>query len=256
MFQASAIDVVGFHGQTIWHRPERRRTLQIGDGERLAEVTGISVVDDFRSADVAAGGQGRRWSPSTMRLSPRAGEAACRPQYRRRRQPHLDRAGGDGSVLAFDTGPGNALIDDWVWAKTGWAFDEAGRLAASGRADDERIRTWLRHDFFRRLPPKSLDRDDFRFALDAIEGMSLAAGAATLPAFTGRAVASALQLLPAPPVRWIVCGGGRYNPVLLETIHAGVGAPVDPVEAVGWRETSWKRRLSPTSQSALCAGCR
>jgi anhydro-N-acetylmuramic acid kinase len=234
---SSSIDVVGFHGQTIWHRPERRRTLQIGDGERLAAVTGISVVDDFRSADVTAGGQGAPLVPLYHAALAGALEKplAVLNIGGVANLTWIGPAEMEPNLLAFDTGPGNALIDDWVSAKTGWSFDEAGRLAASGRADDERIRTWLRHDFFRRLPPKSLDRDDFRFALDAIEAMSPANGAATLAAFTGRAVASALQLLPAPPVRWIVCGGGRYNPVLLETIHAGVGAPVDPVEAVGWR---------------------
>jgi anhydro-N-acetylmuramic acid kinase len=235
--RASAIDLVGFHGQTIYHWPERRRTLQIGDGERLAAATGITVVDDFRSADVAVGGQG---AP----LVPLYHAALAGPLQRPVAVLNIGGVANltwigpvemEPNLLAFDTGPGNALIDDWMSAKTGSAFDEAGRLAACGRADDERIRTWLRHDFFRRLPPKSLDRDDFRHALDAIEGMSAADGAATLAAFTGRAVASALQLLPAPPVRWIVSGGGRYNPVLLETIHAGVGAPVDAVEAVGWR---------------------
>ena len=133
--QASAIDVVGFHGQTVWHRPEQRRTLQIGDGARLAAMTRISVVDEFRSADVAAGGQG----------------APLVPLYHSALAEPLDKPvavlnlGGvanltwigsaDSDLLAFDTGPGNALIDDWVSAKTGRPFDEAGRLAAAGDVD-------------------------------------------------------------------------------------------------------------------------
>jgi anhydro-N-acetylmuramic acid kinase len=235
--QASAIDVIGFHGQTVWHRPERQCTLQIGDGARLAAMTGISVVDDFRSADVAAGGQG----------------APLAPLYHAALAGALEKplavlnVGGvanltwigvvppEPNLLAFDTGPGNALIDDWVSAKTGRPFDEAGQLAANGRADDDRVSTWLRHDFFFRRPPKSLDRDDFRSALGAIRTLSTADGAATLSAFSARAVASALLLLPSPPVRLLVCGGGRHNPVLMRMIADATGAPVDPVEAVGWR---------------------
>ena len=140
--QASAIDVVGFHGQTIWHRPEQRRTLQIGDGTRLAALTGISVVDDFRSADVAAGGQGAPLVP--LYHSALAGVLA--------KPLSVLNIGGvanltwigvgdDSDLLAFDTGPGNALIDDWVSAKTGRPFDEAGRLAAARRR-----RHWPGHD--------------------------------------------------------------------------------------------------------------
>jgi anhydro-N-acetylmuramic acid kinase len=234
---ASAVDVIGFHGQTIWHRPERRRTLQIGDGERLAAATGISVVDDFRSADVAAGGQGAPLVPLYHAALAGALEKplAVLNIGGVANLTWIGPAEMDPNLLAFDTGPGNALIDDWVSAKTGCAFDEAGRLAASGRADDERVRAWLQHHFFRRPPPKSVDRNEFRSALTDIAFLSPADGAATLAAFTARAVAGSLPLLPTPPARWLVCGGGRHNPVLLRTIADATGAPVDTVEAVGWR---------------------
>jgi anhydro-N-acetylmuramic acid kinase len=234
---ASAIDVVGFHGQTVWHRPQQRRTLQIGDGARLAEVTGIAVVDDFRTADVAAGGEGAPLVPLYHGALAGALEKPIAV---------LNIGGvanltwiGDGeaepSLLAFDTGPGNALLDDWVLARTGRACDEGGRLTATGQVDTGRVMGWLRHNFFRRIPPKSLDRDAFRFALDAVAALSPADGAATLAAFSARAVVFALPLLPDAPRRWLVCGGGRHNPALMEMIRAGVGAPVEPVEAVGWR---------------------
>lgn len=232
---ASAIDVIGFHGQTAWHRPEQRRTLQIGDGARLATLTGISVVDDFRSADVAAGGQGAPLVP--LYHSALAGvlekPLAVLNLGGVANLTWIGSANSD--LLAFDTGPGNALIDDWVSGKTGRPFDEAGRLAAAGDVDTGRLMTWLRDDWFRRPPPKSLDRDRFGCTIDDIGALSPADGAATLAAFTARAVACSLPLLPAPPKRWLVGGGGRHNPVLMRMIADCLGAPVDPVEAVGWR---------------------
>ena len=236
----SAIDVVHFHGQTIPNRRAAADALQIGDGERLAAVTGISVVDDFRSADVAAGGRGAAGPPLPCG-SRRALELAVLNIGGVANVTWIGPAEMESNLLAFDTGPGNALIDDWVWAKPdGRSTRRVGSRQAAGPMTSEYGLGCATTSFggYRRVArPRRLP-----ICADAIEGMSPADGAATLAAFTGRAVASALQLLPAPPVRWIVCGGGRYNPVLLETIHAGVGAPVDPVEAVGWRETSWKRR--------------
>ena len=161
--------------------------MQIGDGARLAALTGISVVDDFRSADVAAGGQG---APLVPLYHAALAEPLAKPVA-------VLNIGGvanltwigsaDFDLLAFDTGPGNALIDDWVSAKTGRPFDDAGRLAASGNVDVRRVTAWLRDDWFRRPPPKSLDRDAFQSAFDDIRALSPADGAATLAAFTARA---------------------------------------------------------------------
>lgn len=230
---AGEIAVVGFHGQTILHEPERRRTWQIGDGQRLAEALGIRVVADFRSADVAAGGEG----------------APFAPLYHAARASGLERplavlnlggvgnvtwigGGGPEDLLAFDTGPANALIDDWVAARAGLACDLDGRLAFAGAVDEALLARLLDNPYFRRRPPKSLDRD--AWDVSPLAALTTADGAATLTAFTAASVAAALPLLPAPPTRWLATGGGRRNPALLQALRAALGAPVEPVEAVGW----------------------
>jgi anhydro-N-acetylmuramic acid kinase len=234
---AAAVDVIGFHGQTIWHRPERRQTLQIGDGQRLATTLGIDVVTDFRKADVAAGGQGAPLVP-LYHSALAAGQEGPLAVLNIGGVTNITWIGDEGAnptVIAFDLGPGNALIDDWVLARTGRAYDADGQLAASGIVDGARVMNWLRHDYFRRPWPKSLDREAFRFALDAVRPMRVEDGAATLTAFTARAVAFALPLLPAAPRRWLVCGGGRRNATLMSMLADGVGAPVEPIEAIGRR---------------------
>lgn len=234
---AADIDVVGFHGQTVLHRPAKRQTVQIGCGQRLADALDIPVVTGFRTADVAAGGQG----------------APLVPLYHAALAPGLPRPlavlniggvanvtwiGDDGAkppLLAFDTGPGNALLDDFMSAHAGQPFDADGALAASGHIDGARVMAWLRQPWFRRPPPKSIDRDDFRFALDVVAGMPVADAAATLTAFTARSAAFALLLLPEAPRRWLVCGGGRHNRLLMTLLTDYLGAPVEAVEAAGWR---------------------
>jgi len=139
---------------------------------------------------------------------------------------------GADEVLAFDTGPGNALIDDWCLAHTGRAVDEGGALASQGRVDEERVQRFLVHPYFERQPPKSLDRDDFVAAMPL--GLAPADGAATLTAMTAAAVADAVHFLPSPPRRWLVTGGGRHNPALMRMLQERLGAPVDPVEEAGW----------------------
>ncbi len=228
------IDVIGFHGQTVLHRPERRLTRQLGDGARLAQLTGIDVVNDFRSADVAAGGQGAPFAP-LYHL------ALAEPLERPLAVLNVGGVGnvtyigadGPDDILAFDTGPGNAMIDDWVARHTGQACDEGGRLAAGGNAEPSRLGRLLAHGYFDLTPPKSLDRNDF--PLDAVEGISLEDGAATLVAFTAQSVARGLEHLPAMPRRWLVTGGGRHNPTLMAALADAVGAPVQPVEDVGWQ---------------------
>lgn len=245
-----AIDIVGFHGQTVLHAPGRPgapgRTLQVGDAARLARRLGLPVIADFRLADVAAGGEGAPFVPLY--------HAALAVDLQRPlavlnlggvgNLTWIGAAGGDADALALlacDTGPGNALIDDWVATRTGAAFDADGRLAATGRVDRRRLEAWLRHPFFARPAPKSLDRDAFRSLLADLGGddgrpaATPADGAATLTAFTAAAVALALPLLPQPPKRWLVTGGGRHNRTLMRLLAADLGAPVAPVEAVGWR---------------------
>jgi anhydro-N-acetylmuramic acid kinase len=226
------VDVIGFHGHTILHRPRAGQTWQIGDGALLASRTGIDVVADFRSADVAAGGEG----------------APLAPLYHHARAAALARPlavlnlGGVGNVtwigsgaddiLAFDTGPGNALIDDWMRRHTGRALDPGGALAASGRVDAAAVAAFLADPYFRRAPPKSLDRDDFAGMQPA--GLSPADGAATLTAMTAAAVEAAAAHFPARPRRWLVTGGGRHNATLMAMLRTRLGPDVVAVEAAGW----------------------
>lgn len=228
---AGKVGVVGFHGHTILHRPERRRTWQIGDGSLLARETGIDVVADFRSADVAAGGQGAPLAP--------AFHAALAASLERPVAmlniggvANITWIGPEGGPIAFDTGPGNALIDDWMLRQTGAPVDEDGRLAASGRVDEGVLAHLLDNPYFEAPPPKSLDRGDFDPS--TVARLGAGDGAATLTAFTAAAVEHAVRLLPAAPRRWIVCGGGRRNPVLMRMLAARLAAPVEPVEAIGW----------------------
>jgi anhydro-N-acetylmuramic acid kinase len=223
------VDLVGFHGHTLFHRPEQRRTCQLGDGQRLADRLGIDVVYDFRSADVAAGGQG---AP----LAPVYHQALAAALERPVAILNLGGVGnvtwiGDGEPIAFDTGPGNALLDDWVRARTDRPYDVEGRIAAAGRIEEARLAGLLAHPYFDQAPPKSLDRLDFTVA--PVEGLGLEDGAATLSAFAARAVARAQAHLPAPPLRWLITGGGRHNATLMGMLAEVLEVPVAPIETIG-----------------------
>ncbi len=227
----AGIDVIGFHGQTVAHRPARGWTWQIGDGQAMADALGVVVVSDFRRADVAAGGQG----------------APLLPVYHAALASALDKPvavlnlggvgnitfiGADDELIAFDTGPANGLIDDWMMAATGARFDTDGAVAASGRVDPAVLGAMLGHPFFDAAPPKSLDRADF--TIQPARGLSTANGAATLTAFTAQAVAEGLALLPERPRRLIVAGGGRHNPTMLAMIAERCGMTAEPCDALGW----------------------
>lgn len=227
------IRVIGFHGHTILHRPEERRTWQIGDGSLLASETGIDVVSDMRSRDVSLGGEGAPLVPLYQ-----AALAAALP----RPLAVVNIGGvanvtwiGEGrdSVLAFDTGPGNALINDWVEAHSGEPLDRDGALARAGVVDEGLLEDLLNNAYFDRQPPKSLDRDDFSTA--PVKALSLEDGAATLTAFTAASIARSAGYFPQPVGRWLITGGGRHNPVLMAALAERLQAPVDPVEAVGWQ---------------------
>jgi anhydro-N-acetylmuramic acid kinase len=227
-----AIDVVGFHGHTIFHRPGERRTRQIGDGREMARRLGIPVVSDFRSADVAAGGQGAPFVPAYHRA---LAEGLPRPLA----VLNLGGVGnvtwigaGEDDLLAFDTGPGNALIDDWALRHTGQAVDLNGALARRGRVDEAAVRSFLAHPYFAAKPPKSLDRDEFAGLMP--HHLSAEDGAATLTRITAACVSRARDHLPAPPQRWLVAGGGRHNPALMAALAAELGPSVEPVGQVGW----------------------
>jgi len=227
---ARDIPVIGFHGHTILHRPQDHRTWQIGDGALLADRTGIDVVGDFRSADVAAGGEGAPFAPLYH-------AALSRDQEMPMAVLNLGGVAnvtwiGDDGLLAFDTGPGNALLDDWVRERTGRPYDDGGKRAIAGNADARVLGELLSDPYFDRPPPKSLDRLDFDAS--ALAPLSTNDGAATLVIFTCRAVARAVRHFPAPPRHWLVTGGGRHNAALMAGLADALGVAVQPVETVGW----------------------
>ncbi len=226
-------DLIGFHGQTILHQPDRRRTWQVGDAAELAWRTGVSVAHDFRSADVAAGGEGAPLAPVYHAALAR-NEAKPLAVLNIGGVANVTWIGADGTLVAFDTGPGNGPLDDWIARRAGVPFDRDGLIARSGTVDAAVLGRLLSHPYFARPAPKSLDRLDFASALanSGVEALSPADGAATLVAFTCGAVASAA--LPEKPVRWLVTGGGRHNPAIMASLRALLAVPVDPVEALGW----------------------
>ena len=228
---AEQIGLIGFHGHTICHQPDRRFSWQLGNGEKLAKATGIDVVSNFRSDDVAAGGEGAPLVPVYHR-------ALCHEKAKPLAILNLGGIanvtwlGDNDDMVAFDTGPANALIDDWMLKKTGAAYDRNGSSAASGKVHIQFVSDWLNDNYFSRSPPKSLDRDFFN--IEPIKQLSVDDGAATLTAFTAKAVASAIQFLPSPPLRWLVTGGGRKNTTLMEFLASSLGSPVSSIESMGW----------------------
>jgi anhydro-N-acetylmuramic acid kinase len=226
-----APDLVGFHGQTVFHAPERRLTVQIGDGPTLARRLGIPVVYDFRAADVAAGGEGAPFVPAYHRaLAARAGLAEI-AVVNIGGVANLTRIGADGRLAAGDTGPGNALIDDFVRARTGMPLDRDGALAGQGRVDRSVLAELLDNPWFDAAFPKSLDRD--AFSLDAVSALTTEDGAATLAAFTAETVAKGVRLAGGAH-RVIVAGGGAHNPVLLRMLRDAASVPVSTAADLGW----------------------
>ena len=234
------LSAIGFHGQTLLHRPERGLTLQIGDGSALAARLGVPVVYDFRAADVAAGGQGAPLAPvfhrALVRHLQREAPVAVLNLGGVANVTYID---GD-KLIACDTGPGNALLDDFLRLRTGRPLDTDGRKAAAGTADEAMIERLLAHPFFAAPPPKSLDRNDFRsWVGDTLDGIGTENGAATLTALTAAAVARIVPHLPRAPKSWIVAGGGARNPTLMRMLGERLRpATVEPGHAVGWSVNS------------------
>ena len=235
------IDVIGFHGQTVIHRPEIRLTVQLGDGNALAKKLGVPVVYDMRAADVAAGGQGAPFVPVYHRAL--AADLPERPVafVNIGGVANITWIGIHGEMIAFDTGPGNAPIDDWALKHTGVARDVDGALALKGKVNDEVLEAALTLPFFNQSPPKSLDRNAFE-AL-SLDGLSPEDGAATLVALTTAGIMLVNGWVPAPAKRYIVCGGGRHNPAIMSALPARsivfqtaeeAGFNGDSVEAEAW----------------------
>ncbi|MGR3463806.1 anhydro-N-acetylmuramic acid kinase [Limimaricola sp.] len=235
------VELIGFHGQTFAHDPKGRGTHQAGSGAILAEALGLPVVWDFRSSDVRFGGEGAPLAPFYhFALAKFIG--ASEPLAFLNLggvgnltlvDPSFTRPEAEGALLAFDTGPANAPINDLVQARLGRALDEGGALAAMGEVDDAVVTDFLRHPHFFRMAPKSLDRDAFADLSAAVAALTDADAAATLTACCAASVAAGMDLCPTPPARLLVTGGGRHNPVLMAMIAAGCDCPVEPVEAAG-----------------------
>lgn len=227
----ASIDAIGFHGHTVLHAPERRLTVQIGDGARLATATGIPVVYDMRASDVQAGGEGAPLVPVYhqalgIRLGKRPAAFVNIGGI-----ANVTYVGAHGELIAFDTGPGNALIDDWMLKHAATAYDADGETALNGQADEAVLHEVLKAHYFIEPPPKSLDRD--AFALAPFSAMPLTTGAATLAALTAESIARAREHFPQEPAIWIVCGGGRKNRAIMTRLAERVENAVVPIEALG-----------------------
>ncbi len=208
--------------------------MQLGDAALLAVGLGLPVAYDFRTADVAAGGQGAPLAPIYhAALCARSGLETPVAVLNLGGVGNITLVGSDGELTAFDTGPANGMIDLWVQGHTGERCDDGGRYAEVGEVDEEILGTYLHHPYFRARGAKSLDRYDFSF--DPVAGLTLIDGAATLTAFAALAVALGVQVCPEKPSQIVACGGGRHNPVLLAWIRGKAGVPVSTAEDQGWR---------------------
>jgi anhydro-N-acetylmuramic acid kinase len=229
----SSVDVIGFHGQTVLHRPKQHLTVQIGEGAALAAKLEIDVVYDFRAADLAAGGEGAPIAPAYHRALVAAGGL--------RGQIAFLNIGGvanvtyiddDAEPIACDTGPGNALIDDLMLQRTGAPIDRHGHTAARGHVNEAALLRLLAHPFFEVSPPKSLDRN--AFSLNVISDLSTEDAAATLTAFTAASVLRLFPHLPKTPQLLIVCGGGARNPILVRELVTRLPCKVTTADVMGW----------------------
>lgn len=235
------IDLIGFHGQTLAHAPRHQGTLQVGDGAALAQALGRPLVWDFRSDDVALGGEGAPLAPFF--------HFACAKYIQAQDpicflnlggvgnitfvDPRFDRPEDPGALLAFDTGPANAPINDLIQARLGRPFDEDGRIASSGQVETGALELFLAEPYFAKMPPKSLDRNDFAEMIDLVKELSDADATATLTAMCAASVAQGMEHCPSAPSQVLVTGGGRRNPVLMEMLRVSLDCPVHVIEDVG-----------------------
>ncbi len=235
------IDLIGFHGQTLAHEPSGRGTLQVGDGDGLTQALGVPVVWDFRSDDVAMGGEGAPLAPFFHFACAKwigATEPVCflnlggvgNLTYV---DPGFDGPEAPGALLAFDTGPANAPVDDLMQARLGLPMDRDGAVARGGTVETGALELFLAEPFFNKMPPKSLDRNDFSEMIGLVKELSDADAVATLTAMCATGVVQGMEHCPKRPTRVLVTGGGRHNPVLMEMLRVSLDCPVEPVEAVG-----------------------
>ncbi len=236
-----SVELIGFHGQTLAHEPRGRGTLQVGNGAALAEALQTPVVWDFRSDDVSLGGEGAplapffhfacaQWIKATAPLCFLNLGGVGNLTYV---DPSFDAPDEPGALLAFDTGPANAPVNDLMQARLGVEMDRDGVLAAQGTVETGALELFLAEPYFTRIPPKSLDRDDFSEMIELVGELSDADAAATLTAMCAAGVVQGVEHCPTPPGRIMVTGGGRHNPVLMQMLQVSLDCPVLPVETVG-----------------------
>lgn len=226
-----SFDVIGFHGHTLLHDPANHFTWQIGDGGRLAIETGIDVVCDMRKADVLAGGQGAPLLPLYHKA---LASSLVKPVLivNIGGVSNITWLGDLGTILAFDCGPGNALLDDYVMARTGMRFDKAGEISSRGRVESQLLSQWLKDPYFMKTPPKSLDRD--AWDVSGLQDSQTENGAATLSEFTVQSIKQAVDLCPSKPTICYVSGGGRYNLHIMARLREVLDIPVYSVDDAGW----------------------
>jgi anhydro-N-acetylmuramic acid kinase len=262
-------ELIGFHGQTVLHRPERGLTVQLGDGQLLARETGLPVVFDMRANDMAHGGQGAPLVPAYHTAL-----AWSLPDDLRRFPIAFVNIGGisnvtwippDGDPVAFDSGPGNALIDQWVSMHGGVPYDAAGAIASEGGVIRRVVDRYLDNPFFGKRAPKSLDRNDF--TLSEAGRLELADGARTLAAVTAGAILRSVDHMPERPKLWIVCGGGRKNPHIVADMRQGAkdgevivaedaGLDGDAMEAEAWAYLAVRSMRGLPLTFPTTTGCR
>ncbi|MEM6890405.1 MAG: anhydro-N-acetylmuramic acid kinase [Pseudomonadota bacterium] len=234
-------DIIGFHGQTLAHAPRVQGTLQAGRGTLIAQAAGAPVIWDFRSSDIELGGEGAPLAPFYhfacakyigagaplvfLNLGGVGNLTYLDPRFERPEEP--------GALLSFDTGPANAPLNDLMLSRRGQAFDEGGAVARQGQVEHGALELFLAEPYFSRMPPKSLDRNDFAQMIELVCELPDADAAATLTAMSAAAVVEGMRHLPALPQQVLVTGGGRLNPVMMEMLQAGLDCPVDPVEVAG-----------------------
>ena len=234
-------EVVGFHGQTLAHEPQGRGTHQLGDGAALAEALERTVVWDFRSTDVDMGGEGAPLAPFFHWACAKWVDADVPVAFLNLGgvgnltwvDPASDAPEAPGALLAFDTGPANAPINDLMMERRGLSYDKGGALAAQGQVVDGALELFLEEGYFRKMPPKSLDRNDFSLMLDLVRELGDADAAATMTAMAAAAVMQGMEHCPVLPDRLLVTGGGRHNPVMMAMLDSALDCKVQPVEAVG-----------------------
>lgn len=241
MFALGYVDIAGFHGQTLAHNPGERRTHQCGNGQNLADALGYPIAWDFRSADIAAGGQGAPITPFFHFALAKLIEAEGPVVFLNLGgvgnltwvDPAFDDPADDGALFAFDTGPATVLLDDAIRLRLGLTYDPDGALAGIGRSDTALVTDFMQHPYFALTPPKSLDRDAFADVIDKVADLPDADAVATLTAFVVASVTHAMSQCPVPPARILVTGGGRRNRTILGGLALALECEVTSVESVG-----------------------